>query len=70
MGFMLGSIFSRSKLPLKASRFCLESLESLSFLLDPSWAFVSHKKNYFYMIKNPKSGLIKMTMTLMIQDQT
>lgn len=47
MVFMLGSSLSRLKPPLKTSRFCLEPLDSLSFLLDPSWDFVSCKKNYF-----------------------
>ena len=62
MCFMLGSRFSRSKPPLKASRYCLESLESLSFFLNPSWDFVSCKNNYFWVKKvichlHTKSGL-------------
>lgn len=48
---MLGSMFSRSKLPLKDSRSFLESIESFTFLLDPSWAFVSCKNNYFWVKK-------------------
>lgn len=47
MGFVLFYLLTRWKPLLKASRFFHESIDSLSFLLDPSWPFVSFKNNYF-----------------------
>jgi len=47
MGFMLGSSCFRSKSPLRTSRIYSESLESLSILRDPSWAFESCKNIYY-----------------------